>query len=146
MDKDELIRLLNEDDQTILSEQQLEEERKQTALLQTIVEQTKPPDVETSGLNNWMTVLKLDLNTRHDSYEVWKWGDGDPTVNSVVIPSQEIDFEYEIEPGKRVSIDAGLIMDISGHNIKQIRISHTDTINDVMDVILSGYDPNKPVT
>jgi len=150
MDKSELIRFINEDDQTILSEQQLEEARKlaeetrkQTALLTTIVEQTKPPP--DSGLNNWMTVLKLDLNTAHESYEIWKWYEGDPTVNSIVVPSQEVDFEYEIEPGKRVSIDAGLIMDISGHKIKMMRISHTDVIDDVMDVILSGYDPTKPV-
>jgi len=148
MDREELIRFINEDDQTILSEQQLEEARKlaeetrkQTALLTTIVEQTKPPP--DSGLNNWMTVLKLDLNTAHSSYEVWKWYDGHPSVNSIVIPSQEVDFEYEIEPGKRISIDAGLIMDITGHKIMLLRISNTDTVDDVMDIVLSGYDLTK---
>ena len=148
MDKSELIRFINEDDQTILSEQQLEEARKlaeetrkQTALLTTIVEQTKPPP--DSGLNNWMTVLKLDLNTAHSSYEVWKMYDGHPLVNSIVIPSQEVDFEYEIEPGKRISIDAGLIMDITGHKIMLLRISNTLTVDDVMDIVLSGYDPTK---
>jgi len=134
----DLLNLVQQDDQFIVEEQQLEEARKHTELLTTIKEQTKP-----APLNNWMTVLKLDLTKTHDSYEIWKWYEGHPLVNSIVIPSQEIDFEYEIEPGKRISTDAGLIMDVTGHEVKLLRISNSDTTDDTMDVILSGVDPTK---
>ena len=134
----ELLDFIMKDDGIIIAEAQLQAAKKQVELLETIKEQTKP-----SELNNWTNVLRLDLRVTHDSYEVFRWYEGHPDVNSVVIPSQLIDYEYEIEPGKRVSIEAGLITEISGHEVKELRVSNTDTTDDVMDIILSGYDPAK---
>jgi hypothetical protein len=132
MDAKELLELVNQDDARIIAETQLEEVRKQTSLLEAIAAQTK------GSLNDHVVLVEVDMNDTHDSYEVYRWREGDPRINSIVILPQLVDYYYEIESGVRIPIDAGLIMDVSGHVVNMLRISNTDTTDDVMKIVLSG--------
>lgn len=134
-----MLDFVDKDDARILAEEQLEQaklqmeqSKLQTALLQQVAAQTK------GSLNDYVTVIELDMGKTHDSYEVYRWRDGDPRINSVVILPQLVDYSYELESGVRVPIDAGLIMDVTGHKIDMLWITNTSTVGDVMKMVLSG--------
>ena len=132
---DRILELVDRDDAKLIAESQLEVLNKQTELLESIKEQT------VSRNNNWTTVLKLDLNSTHRAYEIWKQRPDEPRVNSITIPAQLVDYVYEIHPGSPVSIEAGLIMDIVAHDPEVLWITNSETVDDVMDIILSGVKP-----
>ena len=122
MDEQELLDFINQDDARIVAEQQLEESKRQTELLEQVAAQTK------GSLNDYVNVIEVDLNDTHDSFEVYRWREGDPKINTVVIPAQLVNYIYEVEPGKQVHIDAGLIMDITGHEVDMLWITNSSTV------------------
>lgn len=119
----------------VLRDDMMMESKKQTSLLEKVVENTTPE--EEAAHNDWYTVITVDLSSTHDSFEVWHT-DETVEVNSVVIPAQDIDYWYELEYGKRVKVEAGLIMEITTHLIEMLRITNEDTSTNDMEIVLSG--------
>jgi len=133
METKELLDFVTKDDASI-------EAKKQTALLEKVVANTTPSP--TGPNNNWYTTLRIDMGVAHDSLDVWH-SDGDIQANSVVIGAQDIDYWYELEykdqgPGKKVLVDAGLIMEVTGHDFDRLRITNADTSTEDMRIVVSG--------
>lgn len=111
------------------------ESQKRLELLERIAKNTDPSDAPTD--NDWYTIVKVDMSIPNDSMEVYRC-DGTVKPNSVVIPAMDIEYWYELEYGKKVMVEAGLIMEITQHVIDMLRITNTETADETMEIVISG--------
>lgn len=132
MKTEELLEFLARDDTAIMAEQALEEEKRQTALLQEMLDAMRAP-----GMPNKNYVVSLDLSAAHEDEEVWNAPEGF-TATGFTILAQEVEYWYAFEYGDRVRVPAGYVSAVAGHSFKKLLITHTETSSTTMEITIGG--------
>lgn len=136
--REDLLKLVLQDDVAVDSALALEEERKQTSLLQGI------KDAVTSKPFNAQRVVKVDLNVAHTSTEIFN-NEQSPAFIAMTITAlgQEIDYWYELDRGERVYHPAGLMLNIGPREIKHFYLTNSDTTEATLELVFGGVDTTK---
>jgi len=128
----DILEFISEDDKELIMRKQLEEAKLQTELLM------KQAEAAQSALNNYQTTVKVDMSKEHTDEEVWH-SDSDLKVNTLTTHAVDVEYWYALTPGERVRVPAGLIVEVSGHEIEYLYITNTETLADTyLEITLAG--------
>lgn len=129
---DELWTLLTQDDAAVAAQKSLEEEKKQTALLEDMRNVLLAP-----GMPNANIIAKLDLSEAHTEEEVFVESP-DFSATGFTILAQEVDYWYGFDYGDRIHVPAGYVGGVMSHKFKRLLITHADTSSTTMEIVIGG--------
>ncbi len=128
----DILDFVSEDDRQLLERKQIEEARIQTELLRELLR------TQEGGLNNHQVTIKVDMSVAHTDEEVWH-SDGSFRANTLTSHAVDVEYWYGLNYGDRVRVPAGLIVEVSGHEIERLYITNTETLEgEVLEITIAG--------